>query len=145
MDTITNTEDVIDSRDIIERIEELEENLETCPHCGEGIYFEDDETNFVCPECEKPVFDDLEEDELDALKALQDEADGSPDWPHGKTLIRDSYFTEYAEELCKDIGDLPHELPWYIENHIDWDGVAEELKADYMDVDFGGVSYFIRG
>jgi hypothetical protein len=71
-------------------------------------------------------------------------ASGSPDWTYGETLIRESYFTEYAEELCKEIGEIPKELPWYIANHIDWDGIADELKADYTEVDFDGVSYFIR-
>ena len=83
-------------------------------------------------------------DELTALIALQDEACGSPDWGYGEQLIRESYFTEYCEELCKDIGDLPQELPWYIGNHIDWEGVAREIKMDYTEVDFDGISYFIR-
>lgn len=113
---ITNEQDVIDSRDIIERIAELEDTE-----------------------------DDDEKAELEALKALEEEASGySSDWEYGSQLIRDSYFAEYAEELCKDIGDLPKELPWYIANHIDWDGVAEEIKQDYTMVDFNGVEYWVR-
>ena len=75
---------------------------------------------------------------------MSDEASGSGDWAYGATLIRDSYFTEYAEELCKDIGAIPNELPWYIENHIDWAGVAREIQQDYMSVDFDGVEYWVR-
>ena len=119
MTTIDNSQDVMDSRDIIERIEELENDIES--------------------------LDDDDKDELEILKALAGEAsDCSSDWQYGATLIRESYFTEYCEDFCKDIGDIPSELPWYIANHIDWDGVAREIKMDYSEVDFDGVSYFIR-
>ena len=123
-DQITNSDDILDSRDIIARIEELEDLLD--------------------PELEGE--DDLDEDreELKILQSVAEEGSGSPDWPHGETLIRESYFTEYAEELCKDIGAIPQELPWYIESHIDWEGVASDLLADYMSIDFDGVTYYIR-
>lgn len=39
---------------------------------------------------------------------------------------------------------MPKELPWYIANHIDWDGVADELKADYTSIDYDGVTYWVR-
>ena len=113
---ISNTDDVIDSRNVIERIEELQ---------GEDS------------------LDSEGQAELKALKGLQEEAEGySPDWSDGSTLIRDDYFTEYAEELCKDIGDLPKELPWYIE--IDWEKTAFHIQQDYTEVDFDGVKYWIR-
>lgn len=119
-DEITNDEDVIDSREIIERIAYLEG-------------FEDE---------------DLDEDEAEELKnllALQNEAEGySDDWQYGSTLIRESYFVEYCKEMLQDIGDLPKDLPWYIESNIDWEGVAEDLKVDYTEVGFDGVSYFVR-
>ena len=119
-DEITNDEDVIDSREIIERIAYLEG-------------FEDE---------------DLDEDEAEELKnllALQNEAEGySDDWQYGSTLIRESYFVEYCKEMLQDIGDLPKDLPLYIESNIDWEGVAEDLKVDYTEVGFDGVSYFVR-
>ena len=115
---ISNTQDVIDSRDVIKRIEELED-------------FEE--------------LDDDEKEELEALRKLAKDGENyAPDWFHGAGLIHEDYFTEYCEELCKDIGDIPQELPWYITNHIDWDGVADEIKADYTEVDFDGATYFVR-
>lgn len=115
---ITNSQDFIDSRDIIERID----------------YLESLDTNA----------DDLEQEELRILNELTEQASSSPDWKYGETLIRDSYFTEYARETCEDIGDIPKDLPWYIEKHIDWDGVAKEIQMDYTSVDFDGVDYWIR-
>jgi len=116
MEPINNYEDVIDSRDIIDRIEELESD--------EGLEGE-------------------EKEELKNLKALTEQANSS-EWEHGQGLIRESYWAEYCEELCKDIGDIPENLPWYIENHIDWEGVSREIAADYAQVDFDGVTYYIR-
>ena len=115
--SIDNSQDVIDSRDIIERIDELQ----------------DIETR-----------DDDENEELTALKALADDAEGySDDWKYGATLIRDSYFKDYAQELADDIGAISREAKWP-NNHIDWDADAEELKQDYTSVTFDGVDYWVR-
>jgi len=141
MKEISNRQDVIDSRDIIERIEELERCLDTCPHCGEGILIEEGEKQ-VCPDCENELFDEGEANELKVLKALADECEGYSDWEHGEALIRESYWVQFVEDLCKDIGDLPSEVPWYIA--IDWDQTAENISADYSRVDFDGVEYYIR-
>lgn len=157
-DEISNNQDVIDSRDIIERIEELkseqtdfQDSLEEAKEELESLD-EDatDDEKFEKKEAVKNAEEALKEfdndygEELKALKSIADECEGYGDWESGETLIRESYFSEYAEELCKDIGDMPKELPWYIADHIDWDGVADELKADYNEVDFDGVAYFIR-
>lgn len=137
---ISNMEDVIDSRDIIARIEELEA-------IREDLKSEIDDTNVEIEEAKKALheFDNSEDgEELTILKKLEEEASGSPGWIYGESLIRDSYFSEYCQELSQDIGDIPKELPWYIANHIDWDGVAREIKADYMSVDYDGIEYWIR-
>lgn len=123
---ISNHDDVIDSREIIERIEELEAMLPDP---------DDDEA--------EPM-DEADADELKALKALQDEAEGySPDWKYGATLIRDSYFKEYAEELADDIGAIDRNASWPV-CCIDWDEAADMLKQDYTAVDFDGVTYWVR-
>jgi len=137
---ISNMDDVIDSRDIIARIEELES-------MREDLKSEIDDTNTEIVEAKKALqeFDESEEgEELTILKNLAEAGSASPDWEYGESLIRDSYFAEYAEELCNDIGDIPEKLPWYIANHIDWYGVANELQADYTEVSYDGTSYWIR-
>lgn len=121
---ITSNDDLIDSRDVIARIEELEADLEG---------FEDKSG------CE---YDDLQS-ELDNLKALASEAeDYAPDWQYGATLIRESYFTEYCRDLVQDIGDLPNGIPHYIE--IDWQATARNIRVDYTEVTFDGVTYLVR-
>lgn len=122
--SISNKDDIIDSRDVIERIEELESEIETATEDGG-----------------EPTEDDVEE--LRILKALADEGKGSPDWKHGETLIRESHFVAYAEQLADDIGAINQNAKWPL-NHIDWEAAATELKVDFDEVDFDGVAYLIR-
>jgi hypothetical protein len=152
--SISNSDDVIDSRDIIARIEELQ-NMQTeweCPGCAATIqpapeYYTKWEGHADTCEYEGEIPDGLEDyerEELVALLALQDEAQGySEDWRYGSQLIRDTYFTDYAKELAEDLGYTNREQSWPF-NHIDWDAAAEELKQDYTEVDYDGVSYWVR-
>lgn len=120
---ISNSEEIIDSRDVIARIEELESELED---------FEGDE-------------DDKEDmtDELKVLKALEEAASCSPDWPYGEILINDGYFEEWAEDFARDIGAISFDVQWPL-TYIDWDAAAHALRQDYIEVDFDGVVYQIR-
>lgn len=120
---IDNSMDYIDSRDILERIEELEGMKE---NWGE----EWEESS--------------ESDELKNLLGIRDECQGYGDWKYGETLIRRSEWVEYCQEFCIDVGYVSSELPSLIENNIDWKGVADDLEDDYMTVDFDGVEYLMR-
>ena len=126
---ISNSQDVIDSRDVIARIEELEAEREAAQEEGKdalGIWEEDSG------------------DELEALKALAEEGEAnSPNWKHGETLIRESYFETYAREFADDIGAIDRNAHWPL-CHIDWEAAAESLKMDYSDVDYDGVTYLVR-
>ena len=131
---ITNSQVVIDSRDVIERIEQLADEIAEI----EGDDFDGSKVGGP----DDPVDADLR-DEKAKLESLQSEAEGySEDWPHGSTMIRESYFVEAMQELCADIGVIPKEMPSYLV--IDWDATASSLKADYTEVDFDGVTYLIR-
>jgi len=141
---INNTQEIIDSRDIIARIEELESELaDLTEEIMEELELESSGENYCDIPEDYEDFWDIK-DELDILRILQDQGEMYSDWDYGATLIHEDYFVEYCEELCKDIGDIPSNLPWYINNHIDWEGVAEEIKMDYTELDFDGVTYFIR-
>lgn len=115
--TITCFDAMIDSRDIIDRIEELEDDMENLT--------------------------EEEKDELTNLKDLADDAsDYSDNWDYGAILIRDSYFEEYAKGFAEDIGAMRKNDAWPY-NHIDWKAAANELKKDYTEVEFDGVSYWV--
>lgn len=199
--TISNTDDTIDSRDIIERLEELEAlrrpwaagwNMPGYMPDSEPAHFETfeeardyiaSELNLIADQCETDeeakelqeasahwgaietegeqgatvgsyhywiakvdgddAFEELEDaQEYRALKALADEAEGyAPDWTYGAQLIRDSYFVTAMQELCDEIGNFPNGVPSYYV--IDWEATARNLRVDYTEVDFDGVTYWV--
>jgi len=153
----SNSDDMIDSRDVIARIEELESERaalvdakdEAIADVGDNSNIEIDtgevetSADVVSALADLAEWDDDNGDELKALKALADEGENSAaDWPYGATLVRESYFTDYCEELVSDIGDMPREIPGYIV--IDWEATANNIRADYSEVDFDGVTYLVR-
>jgi hypothetical protein len=89
---------------------------------------------------------DVDEDvaeELRILKALAQEIeDYAGDSVRDSHIIRDSYFAEYVEELVKDIGDMPEQIPDYIA--IDWEKTADNVRVDYTEIDYDGVTYLVR-
>jgi uncharacterized protein (UPF0335 family) len=137
--TLDNTNEVIDSRDVIARIEELEnEQSDLVQQLWDG----------EITEADMIAFDKDKGRELDALRELAAEAESSPDWIHGEQLIRASYFVQYITELIDDCYDLPKELTsgdWpYRHITIDFEAAAKEAEQDYNSVDFDGVEYLIR-
>lgn len=145
--TISNSDTVIDSRDVIKRIEELEgerTNLaETLADVNDDTSALKDSPEAIDAAEALAKWDEENGDDLKALKALAEEASGTPDWPYGETLIRDSYFETYARELADDIGAVKDDASWP-NNHIDWKAASEALQQDYFEVDFAGVTYWVR-
>lgn len=137
----TNCDDVIDSRDIITRIEELENEREDMESGIEQAEDPDDK------EFARAALKDWDADYADELRALRSLAeDAEPycaDWRYGATLIRDSYFEEYTMELAEEICGIPGTASWPL-THINWEAAVNELKIDYTEVDFDGVSYWAR-
>ena len=111
---------MIDLRDVIDRFEAIEDS--------------DDED---------------EKAEAATLRALLDECQGNggdAEWRgawYPVTLVRDSYFVEYAQELADEIGAIDRDAKWPC-NHIDWDAAARDLRQDYTSIDFDGVTYLTR-
>ena len=111
-----NADDIIDSRDVIKRIEWLEI---------------DPDNN-----------DDDEKEELEILQAFAEEGSAYiSDWDHGATLIAEDHFEKYAEQYAEDVGAVNSDANWP-NNHIDWESAAEELKADYSTATFDGADYW---
>jgi len=133
---IDNTADIIDSRDIIARIAYLRDLWAETTGDDPGDYsLSGDDWLTGLSEDER--------DELVTLLELAEEGETLADWQHGETLIRDSYFEEYARELAEDIGAVASDAAWpaYC---IDWQRAARELQADYTSLDFDGVTYWAR-
>lgn len=133
--TLDLSADIIDVRDIIARVEELESDVEAMQeteHTGH-----------------QPTADACAE-EMQALRAILSDLEGMGDdeqwrgdW-YPVTLIRDSYFRDYARKLLEDCGNIPKNLPHYIE--IDWEATARNIRlcTDYTCVYIEGVTYWTR-
>ena len=144
------TADVIDVRDIIARAEELEATLQD--RHAELTTAGDTAMDFE--EWVESLAHDYPHDEPDAVEALAlrdilSEIKGMGgdeqwrgDW-YPVTLIRDSYFKEYAQEMAEDCGMIEPSAVWPY-TCVDWDQAARELRCDYTGVDIDGVTYWTR-
>jgi hypothetical protein len=124
MTGIGNTENILDTRDIIERFEALDAENE------QMTMAEDD---FAEYEALKELLEDL--------KGNGGDEQWNGDW-YPVTLIRENYFEDAMDEMLEDCGDLkPYaERPSYIQITIDYDA----LKMDYASADYDGVTYWYR-
>lgn len=79
---------------------------------------------------------------VEELKALAEIHEVSGEYEFGETLIPVDEWEDYCEDLLKDIGDLPRDLPWYIV--IDWEATAANIAEDYTIINYAGDEYYIR-
>lgn len=116
MTAISNTDDIIDVRDLMVAVE-ASENGEDSAH-GASL-----------------------RKLLDELRGQGGDAEWRGDW-YPLMLIRDSHFRDYTRELVEEIGGVPKAFPGYIE--IDWEATARNIRGDYTAVEFDGVTYWFR-
>mgnify|MGYP001216235134 CR=1 FL=1 len=128
------TADILDARDIIARVEELEESKTW----HEEVHGAGDWADAYPQEAQ----------ELDTLAAILEDLKGyggdeqwRGDW-YPVILIRETHFTDYVQEMLEDCGEIPRDLPHYI--HIDWERTARDVKVDYGSVTVDGVEYLYR-
>ncbi len=155
--------DVFDVRDVMSRYEELESERESLADAATDAQealadLDEDE-----PESER----NAAQDDLDAANAALTEWDaengeelkdlgefldevkgcgGDEQWRgswYPITFVRDSYFTEFAQEEAEQLGMVESDVKWPY-TCIDWDKAAEELQQDYSTVEFQGSTYHYR-
>ena len=153
---ISNTDNTIDSRDVIARIEELEaeeSELQQEIDEKEDQYTPEELTKnpapvIVAKEALKEWRESEEGQELIALKVLAAQGEDyapdweyyAPDWKYGAQLIHEDYFETAMDEMLEDCGDIPRDLPSYLTITVDYDA----LKQDYTAIDFDGQTYYVR-
>ncbi len=137
------TADIIDICDIFARVEELEDaRLDFTAPNRDGY-----QTTIGAAE----IWDRQNPEdaaELVALTAILDKLKGNSgdeqwcgDW-YPLYLIADSHFTAYAREMLEDCGDIPRDIPHYIE--IDWNATARNVRTDYTPIDIDDATYWYR-
>lgn len=122
---IHNGLDLIDSRQVMARVEELTSQHDEYHNAEEGVTWTDED-----------------QAELITLEALVKQGEALEDWVHGVTLVRYSYFTEYARDYAHDLEYVKGDNP--LLDHIDWESWADALHQEYTELDFNGVEYFAR-
>ncbi|SPA50628.1 antirestriction protein ArdA [Cupriavidus taiwanensis] len=116
--------DILDLRDITDRVEDLESQKEDAELAEDSS-------------AAMREWDASEEaHELSQLLALLDELRGyggnhqwRGDW-YPDILIAEDHFQDYAQELAEDCGMVTKGAQWP-NNCIDWEQAARELKMDY--------------
>lgn len=133
----------IDTRDLVERREELEQQIldsfnEEFPQYEvdsyEDILFEEEEVQNWKEDWLGEI------DEVAEIKKLQDSI-GS-EFEYGVTLIHEYDFDDYARELVEECGYITRDFPSWIE--IDWLATADNVKLDYSSIEFEGETYLYR-
>lgn len=152
---------ILDTRDLAKRLEELrDERTDLVDAIGSAQEEYDNQENII-PETNDEleetnlVLEELKDDlisaklaltdwdidnkeELDELENLESEIS---EWNYGATLIDESDFTEYCQDLAEDIGAVGVNVHWIV---IDWDATADNLKADYTTVTYQGTDCLVR-
>lgn len=118
---ISNSQDIIDSRDVEERIKFLKKSIRKAErYTGERQDFKD---------------------ELAKLLKFKADVDNDSEWEFGITFIGEEHFEDYTMELAEDIGAIGKDANWIV---IDWEATANNVKIDYTSVDFDGTTYYYR-
>lgn len=128
--TLDLSADIIDVRDIIARVEELEAEIKS----NENVYVSENEAAAID---ESEMLQSI----LAQLVGYGGDEEWRGDW-YPVTLIDDSHFTDYARELLEECGTIPRDLPSWVE--IDWDATARNVRMDYTPVDIDGRTYWYR-
>lgn len=121
---ITGTEPYLDSREIEERLTDLEGYLLTLREEGAGP-------------------DEDAEAEFAELNTLREDADPTGEWPYGMQFIREDRFEEHAQDLADDLGLIQKDAAWPM-SYIDWSAAADALRMDYSVFTLFGTTYFAR-
>lgn len=129
--------DIVGRRDIEDRLWHLDQERdelldETC----ENLTEEQDEDTV---REETALIWEKQTPEGEEWRTLTDvlEEMGSADY-----LIADDHFSDHVEEMLKDCGDIPRDLPWYVE--IDWEATADNIRQDYSTLTWDGHTYLYR-
>lgn len=128
---ISNSDDVIDVRDVIARVEYLADTLD-------GRSDEELDADWQPEQQELIVLSEL----LEELRGNGGDEQWRGDW-YPLLLVRDSHFRDFAQQEAEDLDLVKSDARWPY-TCIDWEEAAEELKQDYLTVEFDGITYWYR-
>ena len=134
MNNLDLTADIIATRDIMDRADEL---LTLVPAETE----KGDEPEVPMDRDDVAELADLQAILADLCGEGGDEQYNG-DW-YPAHLIREGHFQSYAQELAEDCGMVPDDAVWPM-TCIDWKQAARELQMDYTAAEIGKHTYYFR-
>jgi len=148
MASFSSNDSTIDSRDVTVAADEYRNDIEfkeeEISDAQEELEAEDavDEQVEISERLEQ-LQQELSELQEEAEDIFAFEQDCESYASGGSTLINESYFAEYVEELARECGDIS-ENSW-LYSYIDWDRAAEDCKMDYTTITFEGTDFYVNG
>jgi hypothetical protein len=126
---------IIDTRDLIERRNELKQAIldnfkDIFEHYADDT---DDFDDILWDEEEIQSWKEYWSDELQEIEDIDDLENeiNNGEFDYGTTLIPEDDFVDYCEEFVEDCGYFGSDFPQWIKNNIDWEGIADGMKQDY--------------
>ena len=144
---------IIDTRDLIEKRDELKQSILDDFNDKFNTEF-DDFDDVILDRLDSEDFEHIDKDAIEDLKIYweteykeieeinQVEEEVGSEFSYGCTLIEEDDFEDYCEELVIDCGYIPNDFPSWIE--IDWEATASNMKQDYSELDYQGITYLFR-
>lgn len=146
------SKNILDSRELQQRLDELQQDFANWKENLSPEQISKIKDEYEIPDDEEIPDEELGwawEDEvgsdaleLKSLTELREQFD-SRTWEDGITLVKDSYFEEFAEDEADQLGLVENINQWPY-NCIDWSRAADQLRMDYSSVDFDGETYWYR-
>ena len=138
---------MIDTRDLVEKREELQTNLVD----SFNEYFDTEIEDFdeLTKHISNSEDEDVQEwrddnsDDFEHIKEIDELEDEISEFSFGEILIPENGFIEYCEDMVADCYYFTN-VPSFIKYNINWEGVASDLSVDYTNVTYQGVSYLVR-
>ena len=136
---------MIDTKDLVEKREELQTNLVD----SFNEYFDTEIGDFdeLIKHIDNSEDEDVEEwrddkvydfEHIDKINELEDEIS---EFPFGEILIPEDEFEDYCKGLVEyDLDNVPE----FIKNNINWSGIASDLSVGYSEIKYQGETYLYR-
>jgi hypothetical protein len=133
---------ILDTRDLNDRLIELAQSLADAMNEATSEKYDGDNIQEKNYEKIKTTLSSMWESEIDEFFELMEMRDEISEWNYGVELIPIEDFTEYCQDLLEDCGEIPKDLPWYIE--VDWVATAKNISVDYSIITYQGTDYYYR-
>jgi|SRR5690554_2299855 len=135
---------VLDTRDLIEKREELKEKIfnNFLAYFPQYEHMTNSYDDILMDEEEIQDWKDVWYKEIEHIEEIDSIEDEVSEFNDGTTLIDESDMEEYVKNLLEEMGYIPKDFPSWIE--IDWSSTADNVKQDYSEVTYQGTEYFYR-